>query len=403
MLQNYEIKLLNLQQNDNSVNLKNSFILFFHCALLPFLVACQQQIQEKTAPLLAQDEEALAKKIGYMNDVIEDYPNIADYYFRRAVLNLEARKENLAQKDINQALLLDSARAEFYFIKAKIHEIRGEYKESLAAAQSAERRGFREIDADMLIGKMSYHVNDYHKAGLYLDRVRKVLPDLAEMCYYRGLTYFQTRDTANSVVHLNKAIELKKDYGEAYRALIDLYNNYGAYKTAIGYTRKAIKNCGQAGSKKDEAAFYFSYGRSLWALQSYDSAIVLYSQAFELDSTIWQAGYQVAMYCINKKNYEKAEKYLTKVLVQKTDIENGHYLLAAIYEYHLKRMIDALKHYQRAANLDRQSPQIQMDIRRVVKKIEYEEYRKSPQYTLDILQKEKGIQLQQRIQKKDSL
>lgn len=365
--------------------------------------ACQQQIQEKTAPVLGLSEETLTKKISYMNSVIEDYPAVADYYFRRAVLNLEARKENLAQKDINQALLLDSTKASYYFVKAKIHEIRGEYKASLLAAQQAESKGFKEIDADMLMGKMSYYAKDYRNAGLYLDKVQEVLPELPEMRYFRGLTYFQTQDTANAIAYLNKAIELKKEYREAYRALVDLYSNYGAHKTAIRYSKAAIKNCEKVGSQRDDASFYFSFGRSLWALRSYDSAIVLYSQAFELDSTIWQAGYQVAMYCINKKNYEKAEKYLTKVVLQKSDIENGDYLLAAIYEYHLKRLIDALKHYQRAANLDRQNLQIQADIRRIVKKIEYEEYRKSPQYMLDLLQKQKGTQLQQAVQKKDSL
>ncbi len=372
-------------------------IIYYLFALMLFISACQQQIQEKTVPLPEQSEQTLAKKINYMNDVIKDYPNVADYYFRRAALNLEAKKENLAQKDIEQAILLDSTKAEYYFIKAKIHEIKEEYNESLVAGRKAESKGFKEIDADMLMGKMSYYAKDYQKAALYLDKVQEVLPDLPELKYYRGVTYFQVKDTTHAIEFLNQAIILKKDYKQAYKALIDLYNSYGAYKVALRYTQKALENCGK------DASFYFAYGRSLWAVRSYDSAIVRYSQAFELDSTIWQAGYQVAMYCISKQNYVRAEKYLTKVLIVKPEIERGNYLLAAIYEYHLKRLTDALKYYQRAALMDRDNLQIQMDIRRIVKKIEYEEYRKSPEYMLDFMRRQREAQLQKEIQKKDSL
>jgi len=377
------------------VNLKN--ILFSCFGLLLITAACQQQIQEQTAPLPVQNEVALTKKISYMNDVIEEYPDVADYYFRRASLNLEAKKENLAQKDIDQAILLDSTKAVYYFIKAQIHEIKDEYKEALEAGKKAESKDFRQVDADMLMGKMSYYAKDYQKAAFYLDKVQEVLPDLPELKYYRGVTYFQVKDTAQAIEYLNQAIILKKDYKEAYTALTDLYNNYGAYKTSLRYTQKAIQNCGK------DASFYFAYGRSLWALKSYDSAIVRYSQAFDLDNKIWQAGYQVAMYCISKQNYVRAEQYLTKVLIEKPDVERGHYLLAAIYEYHLKRLTDALKHYQRASMMDRENAQIQMDIRRIVKKIEYEEYKKSPEYTLYLMQRQKESQLKQEIEKKDSL
>jgi tetratricopeptide (TPR) repeat protein len=361
------------------------------------LFSCQQQIQEQTAPLPEPQEIILAKQISYMNEVIEEYPNVATYYFRRAVLNLEAKKENLAQKDIDQAIALDSSKAEYYFIKAKVHEIRNEYKESLLSAQKAENKGFTQIEANILIGKMYYYSKDYSKAGIYLDKAKEVLPNMPEISYYRGLTYFQTQDTANAISFLNKAINLKKDYKEAYRALIDMYNNYGAYKTALNYATQAINNCGK------EAYFYYAHGRSLWGLKDYDSSMVLYNQAFEIDSTLWQAGYQLGIYCVNKKNYIKAEKYLSKVLIQKPDIEQGQYLLAAIYEYHLKQLTDALRHYQRAALLDRENEQIAMDIRRVVKKIEYEEFKKSPQYMLDLLQKQRQTQFQQDLQKKDSL
>lgn len=377
--------------------MKFNYIIFFFIGLLLLFASCQEQIQEQTAPLPKQDDITLVKKISYMNDIIKEYPNVADYYFKRASLNLEAKKENLAQKDIDQAILLDSTKAVYYFIKAQIHEIKEEYEEALKAGKKAEDKGFRQIDADMLMGKMSYYAKNYQKAALYLDKVQEVLPDLPELKYYRGATYFQTKDTAHAIEYLNQAIILKKDYKEAYMALSNLYNNYGAYKTSIRYTQKAIQNCGQ------DASLYFAYGRSLWALKSYDSAIVRYSQAFDLDNKIWQAGYQVAMYCISKQNYVRAEQYLTKVLIEKSDVERGHYLLGAIYEYHLKRLTDALKHYQRALMLDRENAQIQMDIRRVVRKIEFEEYKKSPEYTLYLMKKQRESQLQQEIQKKDSL
>ncbi|SFF42849.1 tetratricopeptide repeat protein [Thermoflexibacter ruber] len=371
------------------------FIVLIHISYL-LLTSCQPQTQEQAAPLPTQEEERLAKQISYMNEVIEDYPNVADYYFRRAVLNLEAKKENLAQRDIDQAIALDSNKAEYYFVKAKTHEIKEEYDKALTSVKKAEEKGFVQIEADMLMGKMYYHAKDFSKAMTYLGKVQEILPNLAEVHYYRGLTYFQTQDTTNAVSYLNKAIELKKDYKEAYRALIDLYNNYGAYKIALRYTSEAIRNC------EKDAYFYYAHGRALWNLKSIDSAMVLYSQAFDLDATIWQAGYQLGLYCVNKKNYVKAEQYLSKVLVQKPDIEQGHYLLAAIYEYHLKQLTDALRHYQRAQLMDKENEQIAADIRRVVRKIEYEEYKKSPQYMLDLLRKQKEEQLQQ-LQKRDSL
>jgi tetratricopeptide (TPR) repeat protein len=361
------------------------------------LWSCEEQVQEQTAPLPNQTNDALAKKITYMNNVISENPNVAEYYFRRAALNLEANKENLAQKDIDQALVLDSSKAEYYFIKAKIHEIRREYDSSLYAGKKAEQMGYKEIDADMLMGKMNFYAKNYPKANEYFKKVEEALPNLPQLWYYKGINFFQLKDTAQSISSLRQALRLKQDYCEVYQALVDIYNNYGAYKIALQYARIATAQCPQ------QASFYFALGRSMWAMRSYDSAIVLYSRAFDMDSTIWQAGYQVATYCISKQNYVTAEKYLVKALRQKPNIERGHYLLGAIYEYHLKKMNEALRSYQRASLADRENIQIQTDIRRVVKKIEYEEYKKSPQFTLDLLKRQQEAQLQQQIPKKDSL
>lgn len=377
--------------------MKTHSLIFFSFCLCLLLFACEEQVQEQTAPLPTQTNDALAKKINYMNNVISENPNVADYYFRRATLNLEASKENLAQKDIDQALYLDSSKAEYYFIKAKIHEIRREYDSSLYAGKRAEDMGYKEIDADMLMGKMNFYAKNNLKANDYFKKVEEALPNLPALWYYKGINFFQLKDTAQSVASLQQALRLKDDYCEVYQALIDIYNNYGAYKVALKYARTATTHCPQ------QASFFFSVGRSLWAMRSYDSAIVLYAKAFDMDSTIWQAGYQVATYCISKQNYVTAEKYLSKTLRQKPNIERGHYLLAAIYEYHLKRLNEALRNYQRASLADRENLVIQGDIRRVVKKIEFEEYRKSPQYMLDLMKRQQESQLQQQIQKKDSL
>jgi tetratricopeptide (TPR) repeat protein len=361
------------------------------------LVGCEEQVQEQNAPLPTLNSDALAKKISYMNNIISQNPSVADYYFRRAALNLEAKKENLAQKDIDQALFLDSSKAEYYYIKAKIHEIRKEYDSSFYAGKKAEAMGYKEIDADMLMGKMSYYAKNYSKANEYFQKVEQALPNLPELWYYKGINFFQMKDTAQSVASLKQAIHLKQDYCEVYQALIDIYNNYGDYRVALTYARVAVRYCPQ------QASFFFALGRSMWATQRYDSSIVLYAKAFDMDSTLWQAGYQVAIYSINKQNYINAEKYLSKVVRQRPNIERGHYILGAIYEYHLIRLGDALRSYQRASLADRENQQVQMDIRRVVKKIEYEEYKKSPQYTLDIMKRQQETQLQQQIQKKDSL
>lgn len=361
---------------------------------LLFLLACWacQKVDvssEKLPPLDNPKTTDINQQITFMSAIIDENPNVATYYYRRSLLFYENNQLVPAQQDIDKALSLDKNNGNFFFVKALILAQSKQLLQALSAALMAETKGLRKVDLFLLLSRLYYETSQPIQAVLYLRKVKEILPNNAEVYYYQGLISYDVADTLNTVRYMEKALSFKTDYLEAYTYLVRLYLKYEKPTVALRYLQKAMQDATMA----KNAGLNKLYGDVLVKLDRKEDkfeVISWYEKAVALDSTQWEAAYTVAQYYLSKKNYPTAANYLEKALKTRKNIEGGYYLLAAVYEYHIKDFTKAKGAYQIAQQLQPLNTEIQSDIARMERRIAYEEYKKTPEYQRELAKRKQG-------------
>jgi len=348
-------------------------------------MACQKVdvSSEKLPPLASPTAANTTQQITFMSSIIEENPQVAEYYYRRSLLFYENNQLVAAQQDIEKALSLDKNNGNFFFVKALILAQSKQPLQALSAALMAETKGLRKVDLFLLLSRLYYETSQPIQAVLYLRKVKEILPNNAEVYYYQGLISYDVADTLNTVRYMEKALSFKTDYLEAYTYLIKLYLKNAKPTVALRYLQKAMQDATMA----KNAGLNKMYGDVLQQLDRKEEKaeiIAWYEKAVALDSTQWEAAYAVAQYYLSKKNYPTAANYLEKALKTRKNIEGGYYLLAAVYEYHIKNFAQAKNAYQIAQQLQPLNTNIQADIARMERRIAYEEYKKTPEYQREL-------------------
>ncbi|MCU0448849.1 MAG: tetratricopeptide repeat protein [Bernardetiaceae bacterium] len=348
-------------------------ILFWLCCL--GLSACENRYLsgEKVPPPPQQAARSWEQRVAFMTQVIEQHPNEADYFYRRATTYLEGGKENLALTDVEQALALDSANQDYFFLQAKLLDDKQDHQQAYAAAARAQALGYQSPELTWLLGKLSYLNQQPAKAQVYLQTSLNSYGERPETYYYLGLLGKDTRDTAQAVTQLERAITLRPTYAEAHQALVDFYLGLGKNRTAAGYARRGLSLC------PENPDLYQQYAHVLERLDEPDAAIGAYRRVVELDPERWQASYRLFTYYLNKRRYALAAMHLRNTLRAKPDLEGGYLTLANISYHHLDQYDEALKYFKLAQQARPQDPAIALAIAKTEKKIEFEAWKLTPE------------------------
>ncbi len=346
---------------------------YFFIFLSLALFACDYQPQASISlvPLPNNSDKEKEEKINFLTDIIEKNPKNSSYYFRRAKLHWELKKENLALLDLREAIRFDSSKAQYFFLEAQIFDFQAKYSEALQAAERAEKHEFQEAELVYLLGKLNYLNQKPQKAISYLQKAADLYPEMPEVYHYQGLNYVMLRDSLVADSLLRKSIELNACYPASYKALIQMYNGFGKTRRAAFYAEQAVKNC------KGNGELHYLYGETLNRMLWKGSAIEQFRLAFRYDSTIWQASEQLYRYNLEIKDYPQSVFFLKKTLKIKSDFPNGFGSLAYLQEVYLKNMPEALESYKSAIKQDSGNLAAKEGIERIEKRLAWEVYTKT--------------------------
>jgi len=346
------------------------------------LFACNNKVvEDRLVPLPTENAEKISQQIHFMGTLIEQYPDKAEYYFRRAKFYLAANKELLAATDINKAVELDSTKANYFFLKASILDLQGDYKKGLLAAQKAEKLGVQEIRLQKLLGKMLVLNQKMPQALPYLEKAQKIFPKDSQIYYYQGLIHSANKDTLRAVDNFGKALQIEPRYEAVFIALTDLFVQLNMPKKALEYAQNGIHRI-----PKSALLYYKSakiYLRESKKIQAQDYL----QRTLRADSTFWQASFELYRIYSQQKDLKTAARYLEKALREKPDITNGFLQLAWIYETQYKDFGAALKAYQKAQKSDPKNTHIDLAIERINKRIAEEAYKQTDEYREMLKQK----------------
>jgi tetratricopeptide (TPR) repeat protein len=98
-------------------------------------------------------------------------------------------------------------------------------------------------------------------------------PDNAAYQFNYGISLQQDKQYKEAIPHLEKVIELRPDYIQAYQQLAAAYNEVGRYDDAIRTIQTALPQTDQ------KAGLYCTWGRSLEKQELYDEAIDMFQKA----------------------------------------------------------------------------------------------------------------------------
>lgn len=348
-----------------------------------------QEDNQPMPPLPNGTNNNTDKKIAYLSKIIQENQANAEVFYQRAALNLSIGKENLALVDIDRALALKNNEPDYHWIRALALDQRSDFAGALTAARKAEsmnlEKGIQPSPTTFkLIGKWSYLQKDTAVARRYLTSAQQSFPDHAEVYYYLGLLSKDVGDSVRTIGNLRTAIGLQPNYPDAYTALIDFYKKRGSRRSATAVAAEAVEQC------PNQPRLMETYADLLMLAEERESAAMQwYQRAADLQPENWRLHYVVGMYHQRERHYAEAEKYLKNALANKPDLEKALYSLGTIYEYQRRSLPDALAQYERAAQIAPYDTTVTYSVRRVKKKIAYEEYKQSPQYILDQMRKRK--------------
>lgn len=116
----------------------------------------------------------------------------------------------------------------------------------------------------------------------------------------RGGVYYFNEDYDKAMVDFSRAIELKRDYADAYYNRGLVFNNWGKYKEAIQDYSASIQH------RKGFAPVYYYRGNAYYNLGKYDSAIADFKSAIALKYNSVNVYYNRGLIYYNQGKHEEA-------------------------------------------------------------------------------------------------
>lgn len=274
-----------------------------------------------------------------LEGAIARQPRNASLYARRAAFRLDAGQIEPALRDINQALELDDAPGEFYFIKARALRAQGKLQAALSTTDVASRRGFASAELNLLVGETHLAARHYQTAIDYLDRALQQEPDHAAALFYKGVAYIGLQDTVQALDFLRASVARDPRQPEILHQLAFLSNAYRQPANAAVYAARGLKVAPNYGP------LWYDYGRQFELQNQPDSAVRSYARTVQLDTTFYRADYRLAMTAFKSHKYAVAVPHLQRALRRAPRLAGARQMLAESLES-LGRFPEAADQYR---------------------------------------------------------
>nr|WKN35295.1 tetratricopeptide repeat protein [Tunicatimonas sp. TK19036] len=213
-----------------------------------FLLACTSQETYQIPEAPAFDEEYYAYALASVDEIIQDDPDNAEAYYRRAELLLQQNKTNNALASIRKAIEINSDMPLYHLANSRALLQKGQNREAVRAAKVAQSKGAPLVEVYDILAEASMKSNYYEDAILYSDSASSYAPKNSRNYYRKGKAQVMLEDTLAAEKNLLKSLELGEDAVEVYGVLVDFHMNTGNYERAKSFMDEMLT---QPGAKTD--------------------------------------------------------------------------------------------------------------------------------------------------------
>lgn len=224
------------------------------------------------------------ERLDQLRALIEKYPESTQVYLARGILHNIQGEYGQAIADYDQAILMDSTDADFYFYRGSVYaRLSNEekaienYDQVIALDPTYTRIFYTRGLNYAVLGNLDRAIEDFDQAVI-LD------PMDVEVFYIRGLTYMMKADFEQAVLDFNQVIALAPQYAPAFYERGNAYRNLNNLEhAAADYTQAISLDPTFGAAYVNRGIVYGSWNDMKNAINDYNQAITLspnYAPAF---------------------------------------------------------------------------------------------------------------------------
>ncbi|TAH27283.1 MAG: hypothetical protein EAZ07_01615 [Cytophagales bacterium] len=320
--------------------------LVFIFIILYILIACKPDPQtESLSDAQASFKDLEYPELNFLNASIEEEPNDAALYFKRAKFYFKIGKTNSALNDANKAIQIDNVKPNYYFLLAQIYNKLGKTNLAINSAKKSEILNNKEVELLLLLSNTYLTLRDSSNAYQYYLKAREISPNHADISLIEGRFIQLSKDTIAGIPYFLKALEANNEHESAVEHISMAYYKKNNEDSTLFFLLRGIKKYPY------NPFFQFQMGNVFLKNKLYKSALQCYYQSIEIDSNYVNATKKIADINLYNSNFIDALKWYIFTLNQTPNDISTNIKIAEILEK-LGKEQDAIPYYRNITILD---------------------------------------------------
>ena len=310
------------------------------------LIGCQDGEKEnKTAEKQTQSKREISTNSieGLTQAIKQDTAN-ADLYHKRARMHYENTAYNKALSDIGDAIRLEPDRDKHLILLSEIYEGMNKFKDAKEVLERVADRNQKNLEANLKLSRLELAYKNYQQAIIRANRALDIEPENAEAYYLKGYVYQEQGDTDKAIDHYMRSVENNPKFHDPYIQLGNIFSDMNDPR-AVDFYNGALNMNPDDVSTLYQLAIYYKEHEKL------DKAMNTYRNILAVDSTHARSYYNMGfLKLVYAEKYDEAIKYFTKAISHEPRFYQAYYNRG--YAYELKEKYQqARSDYQRSLKL----------------------------------------------------
>lgn len=321
------------------------------------LFACDDTTDQEISDVeMNNTTPVVVDSAAFFDQQVSDFPKNSDWRYKRAMFKLASGDVQQAKNDLKKAILLDSMNHEARLLYGNIFLSLTKLDSSKFHYDYILEKDSANTGALLGLSKLNALLNNSRMADLYISAALRIDPHLAEAYFMRGIIfrsdYYLTKRDKDWDVALSSfqtAVEQDPNFYSAYIEMGVMYDEKNsplaldAYRSAIEIepeSGEAWYNLGMYHQVRDSLNLALSAYRTInqfdstWAdpyynqgyihllkTKNYDSAVVYFKKATELDPTYFQAFNNLGLAYEELGDINSARKYYGRAVQANPDFQ----------------------------------------------------------------------------------
>ena len=143
---------------------------------------------------------------------IENSPNNANLYHKRAIYYCSRLNYLKALEDAKKAISIDSANASYFVSLSDIYFATDKVRDSKIALEKAISIDPKNSLALIKLGEFYFLIQKYQEAFDFIDKALKVDEHIAKAYFLKGMIFKELKDTSKAISSFITAVEQDQSY-----------------------------------------------------------------------------------------------------------------------------------------------------------------------------------------------